>query len=235
MSVTLTYYGHSAIALELNGTNVLVDPFIKNNPMSSIDIDLLEVNYILVSHGHEDHMGDTIAIAQRTGATVVANFEIANWLSAQGVKNVHPQHIGGGYTHSFGYVKLTQAHHGSALPDGSYGGTACGFLISASGTSIYLACDTGLFGDMKLIGNEGVDIAVLPIGDNFTMGPQEALLAIQMIKPSVAVPVHYNTWPLIEQNATEWKRTVEMQTPTKVHVLQSGQSLLYPANQNQPS
>ena len=182
MSVTLTYYGHSVIALELNGTNVLVDPFIKNNPMSSIDIDLLEVNYILVSHGHEDHMGDTIAIAQRTGATVVANFEIANWLSAQGVKNL-----------------------------------------------------SGLFGDMKLIGNEGVDIAVLPIGDNFTMGPQDALLAIQMIKPSVAVPVHYNTWPLIEQNATEWKRTVEMQTSTKVHVLQSGQSLLYHANQNQPS
>ena len=145
MPVTLTYHGHSALALELNGTNVLIDPFIKDNPMSSVDIERLKADYILVSHGHEDHVGDTVAIAQRTEATVVANFEIANWLSAQGLDKVHPQHIGGVYTHSFGYVKLTQAHHGSALPDGSYGGSACGFLIRSLDASIYLACDTGAF------------------------------------------------------------------------------------------
>ena len=129
MPVTLTYHGHSALALELNGTNVLIDPFIKDNPMSSVDIERLKADYILVSHGHEDHVEDTVAIAQRTEATIVANFEIANWLSEQGLDKMHPQHIGGVYTHSFGYVKLTQAHHGSALPDGSYGGSARGFLI----------------------------------------------------------------------------------------------------------
>ena len=231
MSVTLTYHGHSALSLMINGTNVLIDPFIKDNPTSSVDIEHLEADYILVSHGHADHVGDTVAIAQRTEATVIANFEIANWLSAQGIEAVHPQHIGGGYTHSFGYVKLTQAHHGSALPDGSYGGSACGFLIRSLDASIYLACDTGLFGDMKLIGDEGVDIAVLPIGDNFTMGPQDALRAVQMIRPTLAIPVHYNTWPLIEQSPTEWKQAVERETPTKVCVLKSGQSLLYPNGQ----
>ena len=231
MSVTLTYHGHSALSLMINGTNVLIDPFIKDNPTSSVDIEHLDADYILVSHGHADHVGDTVAIAQRTEATVIANFEIANWLSAQGIEAVHPQHIGGGYTHSFGYVKLTQAHHGSALPDGSYGGSACGFLISCMGVNIYLACDTGLFGDMRLIGDEGVDIAVLPIGDNFTMGPQDALRAIQMIRPTLAIPVHYNTWPLIEQNPIEWKQAVETDTPTKVRVLRPEQSLRYPPEQ----
>ena len=120
MTVSLTYYGHSAVSIKVNGTNVLVDPFITENPQTSVSHLSLEADYILVPHGHEDHVGDTISIAERTGATVVANFEIANWLSAQGVERMRPQHIGGEYMHSFGYVKMTQAHHGSALPDGSY-------------------------------------------------------------------------------------------------------------------
>ena len=232
MSVKLTYHGHSALSIKTNGTNVLVDPFIKDNPLTSVDLHSLQADYILVSHGHEDHVGDTIAIAKNTGATIITNLEIANWFSAQGITNVHPQHIGGGYTHEFGYVKLTHAHHGSSLPDGSYGGNPCGFLIKTLDTTLYLACDTGLFGDMKLIGEEGVDLAVLPIGDNFTMGPQDALRAVKMIKPTLALPAHYNTWPLIEQNAMKWKQAVEKETTTKVYVLQSGQSINYKNNQD---
>jgi len=232
MSVSLTYHGHAALSINIDGTNVLVDPFITDNPLASIDSSSLEADYILVSHGHEDHVGDTLSIAKRTGAAVIANLEIANWFSSQGVVSVHPQHIGGGYAHTFGYVKLTQAHHGSALPDGSYGGNPCGFLIQALGTTLYLACDTGLFGDMKLIGEEGIDLAVLPIGDNFTMGPKDALRAVKMIKPSLVLPVHYNTWPLIEQNALEWKRSVEKETSSKVCVLQPGQRIHYKANQD---
>jgi len=225
MSVEITYYGHSALSIKFGETNVLIDPFLSENPLADVDHNDLEADYILVSHGHEDHVGDTIAIAKRTGATVVANFEIANWFASQGLENVHPQHIGGGFLHSFGYVKMTQALHGSALPDGSYGGNPCGFLITTSDTTIYLACDTGLFGDMKLIGNEGVDAAVLPIGDNFTMGPKDALRAVQMIKPTLVIPVHYNTWPLIEQDALVWKQAVESATSTKVCALSSGDTV----------
>jgi len=138
---------------------------------------------------------------------------------------VHPQHLGGGYMHSFGYVKMTQAHHGSALPDGSYGGNPCGFLIDSGNTKPYLACDTGLFGDMKLIGDEGVGAAVLPIGDNFSLGPKDALRAIKLIRTKLAIPVHYNTWPLIEQDALAWKVSVEESSPTKVVILSSGDTL----------
>ena len=225
MSVEITYYGHSALSIKFGETNVLIDPFLSENPLADVDHNDLEADYILVSHGHEDHVGDTIAIAKRTAATVVANFEIANWFVSQGLENVHPQHIGGGFLHSFGYVKMTQALHGSALPDGSYGGNPCGFLITTSDTTIYLACDTGLFGDMKLIGNEGVDTAVLPIGDNFTMGPDDALQAVNLLRPKKVVPVHYNTWELIEQDVERWKALVEESTPSLVYSLQPGESI----------
>ena len=173
------------------------------------------------------HVGDTVAIAQRTGATIISNFEITNWLVQQGIAadRVHPQHIGGGYNHPFGYLKLTIAHHGSALPDGSNGGNPAGLLFSTvDGHSIYFACDTGLFLDMKLIGEEGIDLAVLPIGDNFTMGPGDALRAVQFIKPKAVIPVHYDTWELIAQDSLEWALRVEDETDTSCVVIAPGES-----------
>lgn len=169
-------------------------------------------------------MGDTVAIAKRTGATVISNFEIANWLGNKGV-NAHPQHLGGGYNHPFGYLKLTLALHGSGLPDGSYGGNPAGFLLTTKDEEkIYLACDTGLFGDMRLIGEEGIDLAVIPIGDNFTMGPQDALRAVKFIQPRHVVPVHYNTWELISQDPNSWASRVKSSTGAQVHVLKPGES-----------
>ena len=182
-------------------------------------------DYILISHGHSDHMGDCLEIAKRSGALCISNFEICQWLEARGLKT-HAQHIGGGFHHPFGYLKLTLALHGSMLPEGSNGGNPTGFLLTTPDEKkIYFAGDTGLFGDMTLIGEEGLDLAILPIGDNFTMGPDDALRAVKMLKPKMVVPVHYNTFPLINQDTDAWKARVEAETETKVVVLQSGESL----------
>lgn len=223
MAVRLTWYGHATLGLEVDGYNILVDPFFTGNPAASTTADAVDADFILVSHGHGDHVGDTVGIAKRTGALVIANFEIVNWLQGQGVDKAHPQHIGGGYHHPFGYLKLTQALHGSGLPDGSYGGNPAGFLLTTKdGHKIYLAQDTGLFGDMKLIGDEGIDLAVLPIGDNFTMGPDDALIAVKLLRPKHVIPIHYNTWPLIEQDPHAWAQRVETETSAQVHVLNPG-------------
>jgi L-ascorbate metabolism protein UlaG (beta-lactamase superfamily) len=188
----------------------------------------VQADYILVSHGHDDHLGDTIPIAKRTGATVISNNELAVWAGHQGLKN-HGQHIGGGHQYPFGYLKLTQAVHGSCLPDGGYGGNPAGFLLTTQdGKKLYLACDTGLFGDMRLIGDEGIDLAVLPIGDNFTMGPDDALRAVQLIRPRHVIPVHYDTWKLIAQDAPAWAKRVETETGAKVHVLKPGETFQVP-------
>lgn len=225
MSDKLTWYGHGTLGLELGGKHVLIDPFFSGNPAASTTADKAPADYILVSHGHGDHVGDAIAIAGRTGATIISNFELCNWFNAQGVEKTHAQHLGGGFMHPFGYVKLTLALHGSALPDGSYGGNPCGFLITTTTHKIYLACDTGLFGDMALLGEEGIDLAVLPIGDNYTMGPSDALRAVRMLRPKQVVPVHYDTWPLIAQDANSWADQVRADTGAKAHALKPGQSL----------
>ncbi len=224
MSVRFTWYGHAALGLEIDKHAVLVDPFLSGNPAASTSPDKLKPEFILLSHGHGDHLGDTVAIAKRTGATVITNFELAEWLGKHGVKS-HAQHLGGGHTWPFGYVKLTLALHGSALPDGSYGGNPCGFLITTpEGKKVYLACDTGLFGDMRLIGEEGVDLAVLPIGDNFTMGPADALRAVKLLQPKHVIPVHYDTFGLIQQDAMAWADKVKAQTQAVPHVLRPGES-----------
>jgi L-ascorbate metabolism protein UlaG (beta-lactamase superfamily) len=224
MSITLTWLGHAAMLLEAGGRKLLVDPFFSGNPAATLTADKAEADYILISHGHGDHVGDAVAIAKRTGATVISNFEICNWFNAQGVDKTHAQHLGGGHQHPFGYLKLTLALHGSALPDGSYGGNPCGFLLTTEGKKVYLACDTGLFGDMRLIGEEGLDLAVLPIGDNYTMGTEDALRAARMLQARHLVPVHYNTWGLIAADAAAWARRVETDTVSKVHVLKPGES-----------
>jgi L-ascorbate metabolism protein UlaG (beta-lactamase superfamily) len=225
MSVKITWYSHACFLLDTGDSKLLTDPFLSGNPLAPVTADDLDVDYVLVSHGHGDHVGDTLAIAQRTGATVVSNFEIQNWLAGQGVENTHPQHIGGGFDYPWGRVKLTIAHHGSGLPDGSYGGNPCGFLFYIQGRKIYHACDTGLFYDMKLIGEEGIDLAILPIGDNFTMGPEDALRAVKLIDPKRVVPIHYDTFEVIKQDANAWAQHVENETAAKVVVMKPGDTI----------
>jgi L-ascorbate metabolism protein UlaG (beta-lactamase superfamily) len=211
--------------MDVDGYKLLVDPYFADNPVASITADQAEADFILISHGHGDHTGDALQIAKRTGATLISNFEIVNWFEEKGVKKVHPQHLGGGFKYPFGYLKLTLALHGSAMPDGSYGGNPAGFLLTTNdGKKIYLACDTGLFGDMRLIGEEGIDLAVLPIGDNFTMGQKDALRAVKLIQPKHVIPVHFDTWELIVQDPEEWAKAVQAETDTKVHVLKPGQT-----------
>ena len=224
MSIKVTWYGHAAFSLEVGQHHLLIDPFFSGNPAATISADKVAADYILISHGHGDHVGDAVDIAKRTGAMVISNFEIAGWFERQGVTKVHPQHLGGGYTYPFGYLKLTLALHGSAMPDGTYGGNPAGFLLTSEGKKLYFACDTGLFGDMKLIGEEGIDLAMLPIGDNFTMGPDDALRAAKLLQARHIIPVHYNTWELIEQDPNAWAKRVEAETGTKVHVIQPGGS-----------
>jgi len=223
MGSKLIWYGHATLGLETGGYRLLVDPYFSGNPAAPISAERVQADFILVSHGHNDHVGDTVEIAKRTGAMVVSNYEIAGWMESKGVKT-HGQHLGGGHWHEFGYLKLTFAIHGSMLPDGSYGGNPAGFLLSTlDGEKIYMACDTGLFGDMRLIGEEGIDLAVLPIGDNYTMGPDDALRAVKLIRPKHVIPIHYNTWDLISQNADAWASRVEAETTAKVHVLKPGE------------
>jgi L-ascorbate metabolism protein UlaG (beta-lactamase superfamily) len=224
MSLTLTWYGHAAFGLDVDGIKLLVDPFLNDNPAGVVKADAVEADFILISHGHGDHVGDAVAIAERTSALVISSAEIASWFKDQGIK-AHAQHIGGGFHHPFGYLKLTHALHGSMLPDGSYGGNPTGFLLTTPGDEkLYLACDTGLFGDMRLIGEEGIDLAALPIGDNYTMGPADALRAVKLIEPKHVIPVHYNTWELIEQDPHAWAEQVKKETSATPHVLQPGES-----------
>ncbi|MDZ7844194.1 MAG: metal-dependent hydrolase [Anaerolineales bacterium] len=225
MDTQFTYYGHSTFGLKINGHPILIDPFFTGNPTLDLSPDELDADFILVTHGHGDHIGDTVRIAKRTDALVIACFEVANWLEEKGVKT-HAQHIGGGFQHPFGYVKMTQALHGSSLPDGSYGGMPGGFLITTEDNyTIYLAGDTGLFPGMSLIGDEGIDFAALPIGDNFTMGPKDALRAVKLLKPRRVLPTHYSTFDLINQDPEQWKANVEAETNSEVVILKPRQSI----------
>ena len=222
MTSVFTWFGHATLGLETGGFKLLIDPYFSGNPSVKIKANQVEADYILVTHGHGDHIGDTVEIAKRCSALVISNAEISSWLRKQGVKT-HAQHIGGGYQHPFGYLKLTTALHGSSLPDGSNGGNPAGFLLTTNeNKKIYMAGDTGLFGDMKLIGEEGLNLAVIPIGDNYTMGPADALRAVKLLNPRVVIPIHFNTFDLIRQDPKAWAEQVEAETDTKVHLMQPG-------------
>jgi L-ascorbate metabolism protein UlaG (beta-lactamase superfamily) len=220
----LTYHGHAFTALQGGGKQILIDPFITGNPLAKVSPDEVEADYILVTHGHGDHLGDTVAIAARTGALVVSNYEIATYCQNQGA-NAHPLHLGGGMTLPFGRVKMTVAHHGSSFPDGGYAGNPGGFLIDLEEKHIYHAGDTALFSDMSLIGRGGLDVALLPIGDNFTMGPDDALEAVKLLTPKVVIPMHYGTFEIVEQDPGAFKKMVEAETKTRCVVLEPGGSL----------
>jgi L-ascorbate metabolism protein UlaG (beta-lactamase superfamily) len=195
-----TFYGHSSFAVEIKGKKVVFDPFITHNELAkSIDINKIEADYIFISHGHDDHIADLIVLARRTNATVVGSFEIITWLGKQGLEKVHPMNTGGKWAFDFGTVKCVVAHHSSGLPDGSYGGNPLGFLFTTEEGNFYFAGDTALTLDMQLIPRFAkLDFAVLPIGDNFTMGADDAIVAAEFIQCKRIIGVHYDTFGYIK-------------------------------------
>lgn len=204
----VSFHGHSVVKIETNGKTILIDPFINGNGETDLKADEVKADVILLTHGHNDHFGDTVEIAKRNDALVIAVAELATYLSWKGVKT-HGMSIGGAYEFDFGKVKLTQAFHGSSYTEENqnivYTGMPAGILLKAEGKTIYHAGDTALFSDMKLIGERNkIDLAFLPIGDNFTMGPEDALLAAEWIKAKKVVPIHYNTFPVIRQNPEDF-------------------------------
>ncbi len=225
MTVQVTWYGHAATAVATPMVRILIDPFFSGNSLAPVAPSDMAADVICVTHGHGDHLGDTVEIARRSGSLVIANFEIITYLEKLGLEKLHPLHIGGGKSFEWGRVKLTMAQHGSALPDGSYGGVAAGVLLEIAGRRIYHAGDTGLFSDMQLIGRGGLDLAMLPIGDNFTMGPDDALEAVKFLKARFVVPMHYDTFDVIEQDPVEWAGRVGRETATEAKVLKPGESL----------
>jgi L-ascorbate metabolism protein UlaG (beta-lactamase superfamily) len=226
----LTYFGHSTFLLETSAHRILFDPFFEQNPLSRTKAKDILCDFIVVSHGHDDHCADAVKIAQRTGATIIANYEIAEFFAKQGAKT-HGMNPGGAHEFPFGRVKLTLAFHTSSTEvDGAnrYMGVACGLLVSTEGYNFYHAGDTALFSDMKLIGAAKLDVAMLPIGDNFTMGPDDALLAMRFLKPKLTIPMHYNTWPIIAQNPGDFAKRAKRQKQ-QVEVISPGDVLDFPA------
>jgi L-ascorbate metabolism protein UlaG (beta-lactamase superfamily) len=204
--VKVTFIGHSCFLLDNGIQKILIDPYISKSPVAKASDDQKKADFILVTHGHGDHLGDAIDLAKSTGAMIIANFELSEYCSGKGVKNVHSLHIGGGYSFPFGSVKMTIAHHGSGVGnDLSYGGPPAGFIVRVDGKVIYHAGDTGLFLDMKLIGElDKIDLALLPIGGNFTMDVPDAVKAVEFLQPRKAIPMHYNTSELIKADPNDF-------------------------------
>jgi L-ascorbate metabolism protein UlaG (beta-lactamase superfamily) len=205
----LTYHGHSVFEINTGTHNIVIDPFFSGNSHTNVKPSDIKADFIVLTHAHGDHLGDAFDIAKSNKALVIAVNELANYAAENGC-NAHNMHIGGGYNFPFGRLKFTIAHHGSSSPDGRYMGEPAGVVITAEGRTIYHAGDTGLFMDMKLIGEMNrIDAALLPIGDNFTMGIDDAVKAVEFLNPELAVPMHYNTFGIIKADPDEFKRKVE--------------------------
>jgi len=209
---TLTWYGHATWLLTSGKTRIVIDPFFNGNTHCPVKAEDVAADYIMVTHGHFDHTGDLVALAKKTGANVVCNWEISTWLEKQGVTNLTAMNTGGSVKLPFGQVKSTIAHHSSSLPDGTYGGNPNGYVVSLENKKIYFAGDTALFMDMQLYGRGGLDYAVLPIGDLYTMGIEDSIEAIKLLQPKYALPSHFDTWPPIEQDTAAWAARVKAET-----------------------
>ena len=220
----LTFIGHATVEIQSGDTSILIDPFINDNPAAQHRADDFAPDAILLTHGHADHVSDAIPLAKRHNCPLVAPFELGEYCAGQGVSGAVPMNPGGPTTFEFGTVMFTPAFHSSSY-DGQYMGPPCGIVLTTNeGWTIYHAGDTALFSDMKLIGEEGIDVALLPIGSHFTMDPKAAARAVEFIEPQYVVPIHYNTFPPIEQDAEAFKRDVEGRTSAQVIVLEPGEA-----------
>jgi L-ascorbate metabolism protein UlaG (beta-lactamase superfamily) len=220
----LRYLGHSGIELTLSSFNLLVDPFLTGNPAATIKPETLAPNYIILTHAHGDHTSDVEPVAKRMGAPIISNFEIVQYYVNKGL-NGHHMNTGGSFTFPFGKLTFTPAWHSSSFADGSYGGNPMGVILEVEGKRIYHLGDTALFSDLALIGKKGIDLALVPIGDNFTMGPEDAVEAVKLIQPKQVIPIHYNTFGLIQQDGAAFKQKVESQTSARCTILNPGESV----------
>lgn len=221
----LKYFSHSSFQITTdNGQIIIIDPFLDGNPTSPVKSNEVSADFIVLTHAHGDHLGDAFKIADRCGSLIIAVNELANYAASKGFK-VHNMHIGGGYNFEFGRLKFTIAHHGSMTPDNYYGGEPAGVIFTIDGKKVYHTGDTGLFYDMKLIGEMNkIDYMLLPIGDNFTMGIDDAVKAVELTNPEAAIPMHYNTFPVIEADPNEFKQKVSA-IGKKAIVLDYGQEI----------
>ncbi len=221
----LRYFSHSSFMITTQaGQTILIDPFLDDNPTSPISSDAVDADFIILTHAHGDHLGDGFKIAKRTNALFICVNELANYCSNKGFR-AHNMHIGGGRTFPFGRLKFTIAHHGSMTPDNTYGGEPAGVILTIDGTTLYHTGDTGLFYDMKLIGEMNpIDYMLLPIGDNFTMGITDAVKAVELADPKVAIPMHYNTFPVIEADPHEFRKKIEA-IGKKARVMEYGEEI----------
>lgn len=224
--MNITYYGHSCFGVEINGKHLLFDPFISSNELAKkIDINTIKIDYLLISHGHEDHIADAEYLAKKTKSKIICNWEIFNWLKSKGVENIHPMNIGGKVKLDFGNVKCVVAQHSSGLPDGFYGGNPMGFVIESSEGNFYYAGDTALTYDMKLIGEyRKIDFAFLPIGDNVTMGVDNAIIACDFIACNNIIGMHYDTFGYIKIDKEEAKLKFNL-NGRNLTLLEIGESL----------
>ena len=228
MSLEIRWLGHSTWRIDTGKHRILIDPFLSDNPAASCHASDVDADTILVSHGHFDHVRDVAEIANRCHATVVANFEVANWFSKQhSVRDTLGMNLGGTAELPCGKIKMTMAQHSSQLPDGSYGGNPGGFLCDFLGVRLFYTGDTALFSDLKLYADPKVDILIVPIGDLFTMGIEDSIAAINLIHPTIVFPTHYNTWPSIQQDAARWAELVQQRTRAKPIAMASGEAFGY--------